>query len=144
MHTTVLITMVIPVVGSLPAEIRMAQSLGLYDQIWGMWILKANFLGMYFLVFYNIFKALPASYTEAAKIDGAREYVGASAHCASVGAEYLFYGVSYLFHSILERLPDAAHLSAVLSDDRARDVYRVGHADAGNELCPDAALQRRS
>ena len=71
MHTTVLITMVIPVVGSLPAEIRMAQSLGLYDQIWGMWILKANFLGMYFLVFYNIFKALPASYTEAAKIDGA-------------------------------------------------------------------------
>ena len=71
MHTIVLVTMVIPVVGSLPAEIRMAQSLGLYDQIWGMWILKANFLGMYFLVFYNIFKVLPASYTEAAKIDGA-------------------------------------------------------------------------
>ena len=70
-HTMLLITMVIPVVGSLPAEIRMAQSLGLYDQIWGMWILKTNFLGMYFLVFYNIFKALPASYTEAAKIDGA-------------------------------------------------------------------------
>lgn len=70
-HTTVLVTMVIPVVGSLPAEIRMSQALGLYDQIWGMWILKANFLGMYFLVFYNIFKALPDSYTEAAKIDGA-------------------------------------------------------------------------
>ncbi len=71
MHTAVLVTMVIPVVGSLPSELRMAQMLGLYDQIWGMWILKANFLGMYFLVFYNIFKALPASYTEAAKIDGA-------------------------------------------------------------------------
>lgn len=70
-HTAVLVTMVIPVVGSLPSELRMAQMLGLYDQIWGMWILKANFLGMYFLVFYNIFKALPASYTEAAKIDGA-------------------------------------------------------------------------
>ena len=71
MHTIVLITMVIPVVGSLPAEIRMAQALKLYDEIWGMWILKANFLGMYFLVFYNIFKALPDAYTEAAKIDGA-------------------------------------------------------------------------
>ena len=33
--------------------------------------MKANFLGMYFLVFYATFKGLPMAYTEAAKIDGA-------------------------------------------------------------------------
>ena len=33
--------------------------------------MKANFLGMYFLVFYNVFKAAPKEFTEAAKIDGA-------------------------------------------------------------------------
>lgn len=70
-YNTVLIVMVIPVVGNLPAEIKMARTLGLYDHIWGMWVMKANFLGMYFLVFYAIFKALPMAYTEAAKIDGA-------------------------------------------------------------------------
>lgn len=70
-YNIVLIVMVIPVVGSLPSEIQMAMRFGLYDHIWGMWIMKANFLGMYFLVFYNVFKGLPMAYTEAAKIDGA-------------------------------------------------------------------------
>jgi len=49
----------------------MAKAIGLFDHIWGLWIMKANFLGMYFLVFYNMFKQLPMAYTEAAKIDGA-------------------------------------------------------------------------
>ncbi len=67
----VIVTMIITPVGNLPSEIRVAQSLGLYNHIWGLWIMKANFLGMYFLVFYGIFKGLPLAYTEAAKIDGA-------------------------------------------------------------------------
>lgn len=70
-HTTVIITMILPIVGALPAEIQMAKSLMLYDHVWGLWIMKANFLGMYFLVFYGMFKSLPMAYTEAAKIDGA-------------------------------------------------------------------------
>lgn len=70
-HTTVIVVMIIPIVGALPAEIRMAMTLKLYDHIWGLWIMKANFLGLYFLVFYGVFKALPMAYTEAAKIDGA-------------------------------------------------------------------------
>lgn len=73
-HTIVIIVMVVPIVGSLPSEIQMAQRFGLYDQIWGLWIMKANFLGMYFLVFYAMFKALPQAYTEAAKIDGAGNF----------------------------------------------------------------------
>ena len=71
MYGTVLVVMIIPIVGSLPSEIQMAKTLGLYNQMWGLWIMKANFLGMYFLVFYEYFKSLPDSYTEAAKIDGA-------------------------------------------------------------------------
>ncbi len=73
-YTTVIITMVLPIVGSLPAEIQMAKSLGLFNQIWGLWIMKANFLGLYFLVFYGNFKAMPMAYTEAAQIDGASNF----------------------------------------------------------------------
>lgn len=70
-YAIVIITMTLPIVGSLPAEIRMAKAIGLYDHIWGLWLMKANFLGMYFLVFYSAFKGLPAGFREAAKIDGA-------------------------------------------------------------------------
>lgn len=71
MYSMVLIVMIIPVVGNLPSEIQMAKTLNLYNQLWGLWIMRANFLGMYFLVFHEFFKSLPDSYTEAAKIDGA-------------------------------------------------------------------------
>ena len=71
---TVIIVMVIPIVGSQPSEVQMARMLGLYDTIWGLWIMKANFLGMYFLVFFGIFKVLPKGYSEAAKVDGAGNF----------------------------------------------------------------------
>ena len=51
----------------------MAKTLHLYDKIWGMWIMRANFLGMYFLVFYSVFKSMPKGYYEAATIDGAND-----------------------------------------------------------------------
>ena len=70
-HTTVIIVMMIPIVGSMPSEIEMARTFNIFNTMWGMWIMKANFLGLYFLVFYDIFKALPISFSEAAKIDGA-------------------------------------------------------------------------
>ncbi len=73
-HAIVIVTMILPIIGSLPSEIRIARALGLYDKIWGLWLMRANFLGMYFLVFYGMFKSLPAAYTEAAKIDGAGNF----------------------------------------------------------------------
>jgi ABC-type glycerol-3-phosphate transport system permease component len=66
--------MMIPIVGSLPSEIKMAQATGVMNQIWGLWIMRANFLGLYFLVFYDVCKALPTSFSEAAKIDGANNF----------------------------------------------------------------------
>lgn len=73
-YTLVLITMIVPIVGSLPSELKMAYSLGFYDQIWGVWIMSANMLGLYFFVMHSAFKAMPQSYTEAAKIDGANNF----------------------------------------------------------------------
>lgn len=74
-YGTVIVTMVLPIVGSWPAQIKMSQTIGLYDKVWGMWLLKANFLGMYYLVFYSIFSGLPKGFEEAASIDGAGHYL---------------------------------------------------------------------
>ena len=71
---TVIVVMALPIVGSLPSEIMVAKTVGVFDHIWGLWIMKANFLGMYFLVFLNAFKAIPKDFTEAAKIDGAGNF----------------------------------------------------------------------
>lgn len=70
----VIVAMIIPTVGNLPSELQMVVNLGLYNKIYGLWILKANFLGMYFLVFYGVFRSFPTSFTEAAKIDGASNW----------------------------------------------------------------------
>lgn len=69
----VLVTMAIPIVGSLPSEIAMVERLHLMDTVIGLYVLKANFLGIYFLVFYAQFKSIPKDFTEAAEIDGASD-----------------------------------------------------------------------
>lgn len=73
-YTTVIVVMIIPIVGNLPSQIQMSKTFGLFNHIWGLWIMKANFCGMYFLVFYAMFKGIPATYSEAAKIDGANSF----------------------------------------------------------------------
>lgn len=72
--TTVIICMSLPIVGSLPSEIRVVKFLGLYDKLWSMWVMKANFLGLYFLVFYAAMNGVSDTYSEAAKIDGAGNF----------------------------------------------------------------------
>lgn len=72
-YAIVLVTMAIPIVGSLPSEIAMVENLGLMDTVLGLYVLKANFLGIYFLVFFAQFKSIAKDYTEAAEIDGASE-----------------------------------------------------------------------
>lgn len=72
--TVVLICMTVPVVGTLPSELAMAHSLGIHDTFWGMFIMRANFLGMYFLVYVAAIKAISPSFAESAKIDGANNF----------------------------------------------------------------------
>lgn len=71
----VVFCMIMPIIGNLPSEIQMAKAIGLYDNIWGLWIMRASFTGMYFLVFQANFKAFPKEFSEAAKVDGAGNFV---------------------------------------------------------------------
>ena len=72
-YTIVIVTMILPVIGNLPSEIRMSQLLGLYNTFLGIWIMKMTFLGMYFLVFHATFRGVAKDYYEAAYLDGASE-----------------------------------------------------------------------
>jgi ABC-type glycerol-3-phosphate transport system permease component len=73
-YTIVIVTMILPIIGSLPSELRMAKLLQLYDSIWGMFLMKANFLGMYYLVFHAMFRGIPKDFDEAAYMDGAGNF----------------------------------------------------------------------
>lgn len=70
----VIFCMAFPVVGSLPSEMKIVKGLNLDGSIFGMYVLKANFLGMYYMVFYSMFRGIPKSYAEAAKMDGAGNF----------------------------------------------------------------------
>lgn len=73
-YTIVIITMILPIIGSMPSEIQLLHSMHLFDTFIGMFILKANFLGLYFLVFHASFAGVPMAFSEAAKIDGASHF----------------------------------------------------------------------
>ena len=73
-YSIVIVVMVIPVVGAQASEIEVLTMLKLYNTRFGFLILKAGFVGMYFLVFYETFKGMPMTYNEAAMIDGASDW----------------------------------------------------------------------
>lgn len=73
-YGAVIVVMIIPIIGSMSSEIRLVNALGLMNTYYGVWIMKANFLGLYFLVFYGMFKSMPKSFSEAAIIDGANDF----------------------------------------------------------------------
>lgn len=71
----VIVAMILPVIGSMPSELRIMRALGLYDSLWGMMIMKANFVGgTTFLIFNTSFKGVPKDFEEAAFIDGAGNF----------------------------------------------------------------------
>ena len=73
-YAIVIFTMIFPIIGSAPSEMQLVTKLGFKNHLWAMWIMKFNFLGLYFLVLYASFNSVPKSYSEAAKIDGANNY----------------------------------------------------------------------
>lgn len=70
----VIFTMIIPVVGSLPAQIDLMQTLGLYNRVIGLVFLYSGAFGSNFMLLYAFFKNLSWTYVEAAKIDGASDF----------------------------------------------------------------------
>lgn len=70
-YGAVIFAMIFPVVGNLPSEMQMVRTLHLYDSFLGNFVLKANFLGLYYLALFAAFGAIPKDFKEAAKVDGA-------------------------------------------------------------------------
>lgn len=71
----VLVSMMLPIVGSYASEMQVVRALGIYNNIYGNVVFKFHFLGMYFLVFHATFRSVSKEYFEAAKIDGANHFV---------------------------------------------------------------------
>ncbi len=66
----VYIVMIVPIVGNTASSIQMTHSLGMYDTMWGHYLMKCSFLGIYFLVYHAAFEAIPDDYMEAVYMDG--------------------------------------------------------------------------
>lgn len=73
-YSTVIIAMILPIVGAYPSELSILKNLGIYNRIWGNWIQRANFLGLYYLVFHATFRGISKEFSEAAYVDGASEF----------------------------------------------------------------------
>ena len=74
LYASVLIVMVIPIVGAAPSEMQFVRKLGFYNNMVGNIIMKANYLGVDFLVFHAAFKGISKDYSDAASIDGAGNF----------------------------------------------------------------------
>ncbi len=72
--TVVLVTMVLPIISSLPSQIRIVFGLGLDNSFLGLWIMAFGFAGMYYFVFKATFSGIPFELSEAAHIDGANNF----------------------------------------------------------------------
>lgn len=72
-YTFALITMMLPVLGTLPSSLKFAQLIGTYDSPLYV-VLNASTLGSIFILMYATFKSLSWGYAEAAFIDGAGHF----------------------------------------------------------------------
>ena len=70
----VLVLMMIPIVGSAPSYMTFMRETGLYDTWIGIFLEKAGFANMYFLLYLAFFEGMSNSYTEAAELDGASQW----------------------------------------------------------------------
>ena len=68
-------TLLVPIVGAMPASIRITNALNLMDKWYGIFFMKLTFVGgVGFLIFQAAFKSLDDGYKEAALIDGASHF----------------------------------------------------------------------
>lgn len=74
LYVLVIVLMALPIIGAYPAELTLLRNLNLYDTWYGNALQKFGFIGMYFLVFYEYFRATPNTYRDAAEIDGASQW----------------------------------------------------------------------
>ena len=69
-----LIVMMLPLVGTYPANLKLVKNIGFYNTLPGILVFQTiGFTGLYFLVYYAMVKGVDKSYFEAAYMDGAGE-----------------------------------------------------------------------
>lgn len=73
-HNMVIVSLILPIVGSLPATLELAYKLKLVNHLYGMYVLKFSFNNMYYLIFYAFFASMSWGYAESAFIDGASHF----------------------------------------------------------------------
>lgn len=66
-----IVTMILPLVGTMPARLLLYKNLGLYDNFFGIILGSAGWGGSNFLILHATFKGINDEYREAAFIDGA-------------------------------------------------------------------------
>lgn len=74
LYYTIIITKMLPIVGTNVAMLKLMQDLNLYDTRLGNWVMNFNFGGIYTLVFYGMFQGVNKELWEAAEIDGANQW----------------------------------------------------------------------
>ena len=70
-YYVVIFVITIPIIGSLPSEMKVIKDLRLYDKIGSAFFFKFSFGNIYFLLLYETIRKVPKDYREAAEIDGA-------------------------------------------------------------------------
>lgn len=73
-YAFVVVNMILPVVGTLAAELQIMNTLRFYDNMLGIYLMKIGFGGTNFLIFYATFKSVSWTYAEAAFVDGASHF----------------------------------------------------------------------
>lgn len=74
MHNLIIVTMIIPIIGSLPSLAQVMDVLQIRNTFIGTFIMHFGFTNTYYLIFYAAYKSIPWSYAESAFIDGASHY----------------------------------------------------------------------
>jgi ABC-type glycerol-3-phosphate transport system permease component len=97
---SVLFAMACPIVGSQASELQLVKSMNIYDTFVGAFILKFNFLTVYYMVLYAAFKGIPSTYSEAAVMDGAGTFtimfrIIMPLVMNTIGTVFLMYFISY-------------------------------------------------
>ena len=68
-----LITMMIPIVGSMPSQLKFISNMGVYNSRWYIFV-NAGTIGATFIIMYSCFQNLDWAYAESAFIDGAGHF----------------------------------------------------------------------
>ena len=69
------IIQIIPIYGTQTAAYMFCDTIGLVDNIWFLWITAANGFDYTFLIVYSYFENIDKNYSEAAKMDGASNFI---------------------------------------------------------------------